>query len=171
MGTASLSARIGGILCPYINMLSDSWTPLPLIIYGVLAFTAGLLALLLPETLGRELPETIQDGADIGSGNDAKQSLAEKKIGNDAIGSGNDAVRSGNDAKQSFAAKEIGNKATGNGNEAIGNGNDAKKSLAAKEIGNEAIGSGNDATKGDDDGRDASDNVHERTMDAEIKAS
>ena len=59
MGTASLSARIGGILCPYINMLrsnriicisltselistlfSDSWTPLPLIIYGVLAFTA-----------------------------------------------------------------------------------------------------------------------------------
>ena len=31
--------RIGGILCPYINMLSDTWTPLPLIIYGVFAFT------------------------------------------------------------------------------------------------------------------------------------
>merc|ERR1719319_599675 len=62
MGTASLAARIGGILCPYINMLSDTWTPLPLIIYGALAFTGGLLALVLPETLGKELPETIRDG-------------------------------------------------------------------------------------------------------------
>jgi hypothetical protein len=33
-------------------MLSDFWTPLPLIIYGGLATAGGLLALLLPETLG-----------------------------------------------------------------------------------------------------------------------
>jgi hypothetical protein len=45
--------RIGGVLCPYVNMLSDFWTPLPLIIYGTLATAGGLLALLLPETLGR----------------------------------------------------------------------------------------------------------------------
>jgi OCT family organic cation transporter-like MFS transporter 4/5 len=44
--------RIGGVLCPYVNMLSDFWTPLPLIIYGGLATAGGLLALLLPETLG-----------------------------------------------------------------------------------------------------------------------
>ena len=48
--------RIGGILCPYVNMLSDFWTPLPLIIYGTLATVGGLLALLLPETLGRMQP-------------------------------------------------------------------------------------------------------------------
>ena len=66
MGASSMSARIGGIVCPYINMLSDIWTPLPLIIYGALAFTGGILSLLLPETLGRRLPETIQDGENFG---------------------------------------------------------------------------------------------------------
>ena len=67
LGAASMSGRVGGILCPYINMLSDVWTPLPLIIYGALALSGGLLTLLLPETLGRKLPETIQDGENFGS--------------------------------------------------------------------------------------------------------
>ena len=66
MGASSMSARLGGILCPYINMLSDLWTPLPLIIYGGLALAGGLLTLLLPETLGKKLPETIRDGETFG---------------------------------------------------------------------------------------------------------
>jgi len=53
IGFFSCWFRIGGILCPYVNMLSDFWTPLPLIIYGGLATAGGFLALLLPETLGR----------------------------------------------------------------------------------------------------------------------
>ena len=66
MGSVSMSGRVGGIVCPYVNMLSDVWTPLPLIIYGTVAFTGGLTTLLLPETLGKRLPETIQDGEDFG---------------------------------------------------------------------------------------------------------
>ena len=62
VGTSSLCARIGGIICPYINMLIDTWRPLPLIIYGIMAFIGGMLTLLLPETLNKELPETIEDG-------------------------------------------------------------------------------------------------------------
>ena len=43
-------------------MLSDTWRPLPLVIYGILAFIGGILSLVLPETLGKELPETLEDG-------------------------------------------------------------------------------------------------------------
>ena len=66
-------SRIGGILCPYVNMLSDTWTPLPLIIYGTLALSGGALALLLPETQGRRLPETIADGEKFGLDETSKQ--------------------------------------------------------------------------------------------------
>lgn len=66
MGTASMSARVGGILAPYINLLSDVWKPFPMIIFGVMAFIGGLLSLFLPETLNKSLPETIEDGENFG---------------------------------------------------------------------------------------------------------
>lgn len=66
MGTASMCARVGGILAPYINLLSDVWKPLPMIVFGVMAFAGGLLSLFLPETLNKELPETIEDGERFG---------------------------------------------------------------------------------------------------------
>lgn len=62
LGASSMMARIGGILAPYINVLSDVWKPLPLVIFGVLAFISGLLSLYLPETLNKKLPETIEEG-------------------------------------------------------------------------------------------------------------
>ena len=69
MGAASMSARVGGIISPYINMLADIWTPLPLIIYGTVALTGGFLTLFLPETLDKTLPETIEDGENFGREN------------------------------------------------------------------------------------------------------
>ena len=39
---------------------------LPLIVFGALCVFAGFLLFLLPETAGRELPGTIQDGIDFG---------------------------------------------------------------------------------------------------------
>ncbi|XP_072021441.1 organic cation transporter protein-like [Amphiura filiformis] len=62
LGLSSMSSRVGGILAPLILLLGDYWEPLPYVVFGTLAVAAGLTALLLPETKGRPLPETLEDG-------------------------------------------------------------------------------------------------------------
>jgi len=42
-------------------MVVSIWRPLPFISYGVFAISAGLISLILPETLNKKLPETIED--------------------------------------------------------------------------------------------------------------
>jgi len=69
IGIASFAARIGGVASPYIADLGDMiegdlGVALPLIIFGGVSVVAGLLALLLPETLNRTLPDTVQDAKD-----------------------------------------------------------------------------------------------------------
>ncbi|KAG8232378.1 hypothetical protein J437_LFUL012778 [Ladona fulva] len=66
IGASSMSARIGGILAPFINLLAEQWKPLPYLIFGAAALTGGLMILLLPETLNKRLPETIEDGENFG---------------------------------------------------------------------------------------------------------
>ena len=39
---------------------------LPLLVFGCASVIAGILALLLPETMKKELPETIEDGIRFG---------------------------------------------------------------------------------------------------------
>ena len=73
------SARVGGILCPYLNMVADYWRPGPLIVYGGLAFLAGIFSLLLPETLNKKLPETIEDGEQFGKGEKRCSCLSRNK--------------------------------------------------------------------------------------------
>ncbi|XP_026830910.1 organic cation transporter protein isoform X2 [Ooceraea biroi] len=62
LGASSTFARIGGVIAPYVNHLSEIWMPLPLVIFGFCALLGGLMSLLLPETLNKKLPESIQDG-------------------------------------------------------------------------------------------------------------
>ncbi|XP_038075652.1 organic cation transporter protein-like [Patiria miniata] len=67
MGTSSMVARVSGILCPIILNLGKYWEPLPLCVFGGSAIIAGVLSLMLPETMGYSLPDTIQDGENFGS--------------------------------------------------------------------------------------------------------
>nr|XP_022294855.1 organic cation transporter protein-like [Crassostrea virginica] len=67
MGASSSCARIGGMVSPYIADLTTIvdghfGQALPLVVFGASSVLAGLLSLILPETLGANLPETIEDG-------------------------------------------------------------------------------------------------------------
>jgi len=61
MGIVSVAARVGGILAPFIVLLGDYVDNLQFTVFGLLGVTAGLANLKLPETLGKPLPEDIQD--------------------------------------------------------------------------------------------------------------
>ncbi|XP_078581848.1 organic cation transporter protein-like [Branchiostoma floridae x Branchiostoma japonicum] len=61
VGASSMCARIGAIVAPFVFLLHDVWSPLPYITSGTLALVAAGLVLLLPETLGTKLPQSLQE--------------------------------------------------------------------------------------------------------------
>jgi len=66
VGSSSTCARIGGILAPQVANLNTVWVPLPLLIMGGSSLIGGLVALLnLPETLGKKLPENMEDALNL----------------------------------------------------------------------------------------------------------
>ncbi|XP_061103265.1 solute carrier family 22 member 4-like [Conger conger] len=59
IGTCSTAARLGSIAAPYFVYLGTYYKSLPYILMGSLSVLGGLVSLLLPETYGMPLPETI----------------------------------------------------------------------------------------------------------------
>ena len=78
MGLVSVAARLGGILAPFIVALGDSVPDRQFIVFGVLSLAASLCNLMLPETLGAALPETV---AEILTGYERKQRQTAKLKG------------------------------------------------------------------------------------------
>lgn len=58
MGMACVVSRFGTVLAPYL-LLIGRYSP---VVFGLCALSAGVLSLLLPETLGKALPETVEEG-------------------------------------------------------------------------------------------------------------
>lgn len=59
---------VASIVAPFVVYLANISPSLPLIVLGILGIFGGLLSLLLPETLGHDLPQTLADGEDFGRG-------------------------------------------------------------------------------------------------------
>ncbi|KAM9788586.1 uncharacterized protein ACB057_013132 [Neosynchiropus ocellatus] len=60
MGMCSSAARIGSITAPYVIYLGTSPSPLPYMLMGSLTVASSVVNLFLPETLNRDLPETVE---------------------------------------------------------------------------------------------------------------
>ncbi|XP_004708741.1 solute carrier family 22 member 13 [Echinops telfairi] len=61
MGLVAIFSRIGGIITPLVILLEEYYAALPMLIYGILPIIVGFLCVLLPETRGQTLRDTIED--------------------------------------------------------------------------------------------------------------
>ncbi|XP_072933084.1 organic cation transporter protein-like [Epargyreus clarus] len=61
MGASSTSMRVGSMIAPFISNLSLTIPWLPTVIFGVAPIAAGAVCLMLPETKGTTLPDSMED--------------------------------------------------------------------------------------------------------------
>ncbi|XP_036405952.1 solute carrier family 22 member 16 [Megalops cyprinoides] len=78
VGSGSMMCRVGSVVAPFCVYLADIWIYLPQLIVGILAFVIGVLTLLLPETLGKPLTNTLEEAATLGSSHSEKSGPEEK---------------------------------------------------------------------------------------------
>ncbi|XP_068199016.1 solute carrier family 22 member 16 [Antennarius striatus] len=74
VGTGSMMCRVGSVVAPFCVYLADVWIYLPQLIVGILAFIIGVLTLLLPETLGQPLTNTLEEAEALGNTSSKKKS-------------------------------------------------------------------------------------------------
>lgn len=66
VGSCSMFARVGGMIAPHVASLSVIYKPLPLLVFGFISILSGCLIVLMPETMGCELPQTLQESEEFG---------------------------------------------------------------------------------------------------------
>jgi len=71
VGLCSMSARMGGMLTPQITLLDSLDKSIPPLVFGGIAVLAAFTGLFLPETLHKEMPQSLVDGENFGRGDTA----------------------------------------------------------------------------------------------------
>jgi len=61
VGSSSLVSKIGGTLSTTVSALADIHPAIPTIIFASMAIISGAITFFVPETMGRKMPETIDD--------------------------------------------------------------------------------------------------------------
>ena len=73
IGSASFIGRFGGMVAPWVELLGKQYhRNIPSIIFGSTALLAGILAIILPETHGIELPYTLEEAEKLEMGRFSK---------------------------------------------------------------------------------------------------
>ena len=66
MGACSMMARIGSMVAPQINNLSDTtWKSLPYLIFGISGIVGAFSSLVFSETLNRNMPQNIKEAEEL----------------------------------------------------------------------------------------------------------
>ncbi|ODN02543.1 Organic cation transporter protein [Orchesella cincta] len=71
VGLCSMAARMGGMLTPQITLLDSLDKSIPTLVFGGVAIFAAFMGLFLPETLHKEMPQSLEDGENFGKGDTA----------------------------------------------------------------------------------------------------
>ncbi|XP_067000200.2 organic cation transporter protein [Anabrus simplex] len=66
VGSSSMCARVGSMVAPFVTSLAMFGYFLPPLVFGGIPLIGALLCLLLPETNGFPLPDSLQDGEEFG---------------------------------------------------------------------------------------------------------
>ncbi|XP_037929113.1 organic cation transporter protein-like isoform X2 [Teleopsis dalmanni] len=90
VGVMSTFARFGAMLAPFVPLLGVYFEPLPLLLFGAASFSAGILALLLPETFRKKLPDTVLDAKLLGKNKKKTTETEPEAIRNNSTSNSND---------------------------------------------------------------------------------
>lgn len=85
IGFFATMARVGALASPFAPFLEKYYKPLPYIVFGVTAIVGGIMALHLPETLNRKLPNTIEEASRIEFKHHDDEDPLEKRDGLEVI--------------------------------------------------------------------------------------
>ncbi|XP_034829388.1 organic cation transporter protein isoform X2 [Maniola hyperantus] len=85
VGLGSMSASVSGALTPLISLLDSLNPKIPTIIFGFLALLSGFSTFFLPETIGRSLPQSIEDGEKFGVGDTCFNNCSGRRMSNTSV--------------------------------------------------------------------------------------
>lgn len=77
VGSGSMMCRLGSVVAPFCVYLKDIWIFMPQLLVGIMALITGILTLMLPETLGKPLMNTMEEAGKMLKTESKRKPLAE----------------------------------------------------------------------------------------------